>query len=45
MTEESATPVEAQPHFSSKGDNPLEPPRRAQEDTGARGADAEGGQA
>jgi carbon-monoxide dehydrogenase large subunit len=41
----SETPAEAQPHFSSKGDNPLEPPPRAQEDTGARGADAEGGQA
>ena len=36
LTEESATPAEAQPHFSSKGDNPLEPPR---------GGDAEGDQA
>jgi carbon-monoxide dehydrogenase large subunit len=36
LAEESATPAEAQPHFSSKGDNPLEPPR---------GGDAEGDQA
>ena len=27
LTEESATPAEAQPHFNSEGDNPLEPPR------------------
>jgi carbon-monoxide dehydrogenase large subunit len=36
LTEESATPAEAQPHFNSEGDNPLEPPRSG---------DAEGGQA